>query len=97
MSGRRRLEGKVALVTGASRGIGEAISRRFARDGARVALAARSEEACRRIAGEISSEGGEAIAISSDVTDSRSIAETIAAVVSRWGQAIVIDGGQVMP
>jgi NAD(P)-dependent dehydrogenase (short-subunit alcohol dehydrogenase family) len=86
----RRLEGKVALVTGASRGIGEAISRRLAADGARVALAARDEEACRRIAREIEATGGEAIALRCDVTDSRSIAETIAAIVSQWRRIDVL-------
>ena len=86
----RRLEGKVALVTGASRGIGEAISRRLAADGARVALAARDEEACRRIAREIEAAGGEAIALRCDVTDSRSIAETIAAIVSQWRRIDVL-------
>ena len=86
----RRLEGKVALVTGASRGIGEAISRRLAADGARVALAARDEEACQRIAREIEAAGGEAIALRCDVTDSRSIAETIAAIVSQWRRIDVL-------
>jgi len=86
----RRLEEKVALVTGASRGIGEAISRRLAADGARVALAARDEEACRRIAREIEAAGGEAIALRCDVTDSRSIAETIAAIVSQWRRIDVL-------
>jgi ketoreductase len=86
----RRLEGKVALVTGASRGIGEAISRRLAVDGARVALAARDEEACRRIAREIEAAGGEAIGLRCDVTDSRSIAETIAAIVSQWRRIDVL-------
>jgi len=85
-----RLEGKVALVTGASRGIGEAISRRFAREGARVALAARDEEACRRIAGEIEDSGGKAMTAKTDVTDARSIAETVSAVVSRWGRIDVL-------
>ena len=86
----RRLEGKVAFVTGASRGIGEAISRRLAADGARVALAARDEEACRRIAREIEAAGGEAIALRCDVTDSRSIAETIEAIVSQWRRIDVL-------
>src|SRR5437879_5917229 len=86
----RRREGKVAFVTGASRGIGEAISRRLAADGARVALAARDEEACRRIAREIEAAGGEAIALRCDVTDSRSIAETIGAIVSQWRRIDVL-------
>lgn len=77
-------------MTGASRGIGEAIARRFGADGARVALAARDMEACRRIASEIVVNGGEALAVRCDVTDPRSIAETIAAVVARWRRIDVL-------
>ena len=90
MADARRLEGKVALVTGASRGIGEAISRRFAREGASVALAARNEEACRRIARDIEASGGRAMSMKTDVTDARSIAETVSAVVSEWGRIDVL-------
>jgi ketoreductase len=86
----RRLEGRTALVTGASRGIGEAISRRFGREGARVALAARNEDACRRIAGEIDAAGGEAFAVRCDVTDARSIEDAVAAVVERFGRIDVL-------
>jgi len=85
-----RLAGKVALVTGASRGIGEAISRRFAREGAAVALAARDEAACRSIAQEIEADGGRALALETDVTDAGHIARTVAAVVSKWGRIDVL-------
>jgi len=85
-----RLAGKVALVTGASRGIGEAISRRFAREGASVALAARDEAACRAIAQEIEADGGRALALETDVTDAGHIARTVAAVVSKWGRIDVL-------
>jgi NAD(P)-dependent dehydrogenase (short-subunit alcohol dehydrogenase family) len=85
-----RLHGRVALVTGASKGIGEAIARRFGAEGARVALAARDEDSCRRIAGEIASAGGEAIALRCDVTDSRSVADAVGAVVAKWGRIDVL-------
>jgi NAD(P)-dependent dehydrogenase (short-subunit alcohol dehydrogenase family) len=90
LTGGLRLAGKVALVTGASRGIGEAISRRFAREGASVALAARDEAACRSIAQEIEADGGRALALETDVTDATHIARTVAAVVSNWGRIDVL-------
>ena len=86
----RRLVGKVAFVTGASRGIGEAIARRFAAEGARVALAARDEAACARIVGEIESQAGEALPIGCDVTLSISVSNAIAAAVSRWGRIDIL-------
>ena len=86
----RRLSGKIAFVTGASRGIGEAISRRFAAEGARVALAARNEASCARIVSDITRRGGEAIAIGCDVTLAISVSNAIAAVVSKWGHIDIL-------
>lgn len=85
-----RLEGRVAFVTGASRGIGEAIGRRFAKEGARVALAARDELACQRIAQDAARAGGETIALSCDVTLPVSVSSAIAAVVAKWSHIDIL-------
>lgn len=86
----RRLAEKIACVTGASRGIGEAIARRFAEEGAKVALAARDEAACQRIAEEITKQGGEALPIGCDVTLPVSVSSAIASAVSKWGRIDIL-------
>jgi ketoreductase len=86
----QRLARKVAFVTGASRGIGEAIARRFAAEGARVVLAGRNREACERIAAELRDAGGEAVGTLCDVTDRGSIAMAIATAVARWGRLDIL-------
>jgi NAD(P)-dependent dehydrogenase (short-subunit alcohol dehydrogenase family) len=68
-----RLEGRGALVTGGSRGLGAALGRELARAGARVALVARGGEELARVAAAIRAEGGEAHALPADVGDKRDI------------------------
>jgi NAD(P)-dependent dehydrogenase (short-subunit alcohol dehydrogenase family) len=79
-----RLSDRTAFVTGASRGIGEAIGRRFAAEGAKVCLAARSVSECARVAGEISKAGGEAIAVACDVTAPDSYRAALRKAADRW-------------
>jgi NAD(P)-dependent dehydrogenase (short-subunit alcohol dehydrogenase family) len=65
----RKLEGRVALITGASRGIGRAIARGYAREGAAVSVTARSEGDLRSLVGEIEQGGGKAMAIPADLAE----------------------------
>ena len=65
---KNRFEGKVVIVTGASSGIGKVSALAFAREGAKVALAARRVEQCQQLVEQIKAAGGEAIFIQTDVT-----------------------------
>ncbi len=85
-----RFEGKVALVTGASRGIGEAISRRLASEGATVLAAARSSDALARVVADISKAGGKASALAIDLADPASIEAGVKSALSVHGQIDVL-------
>lgn len=76
------LTGRTALVTGASRGIGEAAARRLHAAGANVALAARSSDDIARIAGEL---GERALAVACDVADHEAVERAVAATAARFG------------
>lgn len=79
------LEGKVALITGASRGLGRAMACGLAQQGVRVALAARSAESLENVKSEILKAGGQALAIPTDITSSDAIGALVDSTVSRWG------------
>jgi NAD(P)-dependent dehydrogenase (short-subunit alcohol dehydrogenase family) len=79
------LTGRVALVTGASRGIGAATARAFAAAGASVALAARDAAALDRVAQEIARAGGRAVAIPTDLADADAVARMVERTVAELG------------
>ncbi len=82
---RDRLEGQVAIVTGAAQGMGAACSRRLAEEGAAVALVDLNEAGAKRVADEIVSRGGVATATGTDVTDEAQVGAMVQSAVSEHG------------
>lgn len=86
-----KLEGKIALVTGASRGIGREIARAFAQEGANVACNYnRSEEAANSLVAEIEAMGQDAIAIRADVAKSAEVEAMVDATMARFGRIDIL-------
>lgn len=86
----RRWQGRVALVTGASSGIGRATAVRLGAAGMKVALAARRREALEAVAEEVGAAGGEVLVVPTDLRDLDAIAALFAAVRDRWGGVDVL-------
>lgn len=85
-----RLEGKVAVVTGATSGIGAVGAKRFAAEGAKVVVAGRNPTARQQIVGEIEAAGGTATFSQVDVGDPASVEQLIESTVARFGRLDVI-------
>jgi NAD(P)-dependent dehydrogenase (short-subunit alcohol dehydrogenase family) len=84
------LTGKVALITGASRGIGKAIAVQLAQHGARVVISSRKLESCQAVASEISAAGGQALAHACHVGHKAELQDLVDATLAHWGRIDVV-------
>ena len=84
------LRGKVALVTGAGRGIGRAIATTLANEGARLALTGRNISRLEQVKGEIKRTQGQADAWQMDVSQESSVKNVVGKIIDHWGQIDIL-------
>ncbi len=85
-----KLQGKVAIITGSSMGIGEAMAEAFGAEGARLVVNSRSQERARTVADRLTSQGVEAIAVQADVSRKADCERLVRAAVDRWGRLDIL-------
>ncbi len=85
-----RLEGRVAIVTGGSRGIGKATCIALAKEGAKVVVVGRNETTCHEVASAITASGGTAMAVKADVSSEADVAYMVAATMERYGRIDIL-------
>lgn len=90
VSAQPRLTNRIAVVTGASRGLGKFFAEVLAREGARVILAARSHEALQKTAAAIDRAGGTSHAVEMDVTQVEAVTTAFRTIVERWGVPTIV-------
>jgi 3-oxoacyl-[acyl-carrier protein] reductase len=91
MSGGKSLSGKVALITGGSRGIGAAVARRFAAAGGRVAIGYQArDDVAAKLTADITGAGGQCLAVQGDITDADAVQRIAADTVNRFGRIDIL-------
>jgi NAD(P)-dependent dehydrogenase (short-subunit alcohol dehydrogenase family) len=93
-----RLQGKVAMVTGSTKGIGRAVAIGYAEEGATVIVCGRSEDLAKNLAGELTGKGRKAVALRLDVTNVDSVNQVVAQVVKQFGRIdILVNNAGISP
>ena len=84
------LHGRVAVITGSTRGIGLAIAQRMAEFGANVVISSRKEDACVQVADSITKAGGSALAIAANIGDREALQKLVDRTIARWGKIDIL-------